>query len=80
MYQTNYLKIYSTDFRQIFKVGKTVTVDDQFEISFWSLKGRCHSNQFLLVLHTQLGSGDIRQMALAYGKSGSLRVSLDAGG
>ena len=79
MYQTNYLKIYSTDLRQIFKVDKTVAVD-QFEVSLWSLKGRCHSNQFLLVLHTQLGSGDIRQMALAYGKSGSLRVSLDAGG
>jgi len=79
MYQTNYLKIYSTDLRQIFKVDKTVAVD-QFEVSLWSLKGRCHSNQFLLVLHIQLGSGDIRQMALAYGKSGSLRVSLDAGG
>jgi len=33
MYQTNYLKIYSTDLRQIFKVDKTVAVDDQFEVS-----------------------------------------------
>jgi len=31
-------------------------------------------------LFTQLGSGDIRQMALAYSKSSGAWVSLDAGG
>jgi len=35
------------------------------KLVFRSLKGRCHDNEFLLVLSTQLGSGDVRQMALA---------------
>jgi len=30
----DYLKIYRTDLRQIFRVGKTTAVDDQSEISF----------------------------------------------
>jgi len=29
-----------------------------------SLKGRCHGNQFLLALFTELSFGDIQQMAL----------------
>jgi len=33
-YQTNYLKIYWIDRRQIIKVGRTTAVDDQPEISF----------------------------------------------
>ena len=32
--QTNYLKIYCTDLRQIFRVGRTMTVDGQTEMSF----------------------------------------------
>jgi len=32
--QTNYFKIYRTDLRQIFRVGRTTAVDDQSEISF----------------------------------------------
>ena len=49
--QTNYLKIYQTDHRQIIRVylyncGYT---DDQPEIIvFRSLKGSCHGKQFLL--------------------------------
>ena len=30
----DYLKIYRTDLRQMFRVGKTTAVDDQSEISF----------------------------------------------
>ena len=70
--QTN-LNIYRTDLREIFRVGRTVAVDDQSEISFFrSLKGGCHGNTAtnLGVIHT-LGSGDIQQMALTYGKSSS---------
>ena len=33
--QTNYLKIYQTDLRQIFRFGRTVAVDDQPETSFY---------------------------------------------
>jgi len=55
------LKIYTTDFRQIFRVDRTASVDDHSEIIlFLSLKGRCHGDQFLLALSTQLSSGDIR--------------------
>jgi len=32
--QTNNLKIYWTDLHQIFKIGRTMAVDDQHEISF----------------------------------------------
>ena len=32
--QTNYLNISRTYLRQIFAIGRTVTVDDQSEISF----------------------------------------------
>ena len=34
-YQANYLKIYQTDLCQIFRVGRTVAVDDQSQISFF---------------------------------------------
>jgi len=32
--QTNYLKLYRTDLRQIFSVGRSLAVDDQSEVSF----------------------------------------------
>ena len=32
--QTDYLNIYQTDLRQIFRVGRTMAVNDQSEISF----------------------------------------------
>ena len=35
--QTNYLKIYRTDLRQIFWVVGVMAVDDQSEISFFDL-------------------------------------------
>ena len=63
--QTNYLNIYRTDLRQIYRVGRAVAVDDQSESSFFrSFKGPCHGNRSLLVLSTELSSGDIRQMAV----------------
>jgi len=34
-------------FTKFFMVGSTMAADDQSEISFSILKGRCHSNQFL---------------------------------
>jgi len=46
--------IYRTDLRQIFRVGRTMAVDDQSEVSFSIPKGRCHSNQFSLVLSAEL--------------------------
>ena len=52
--QTNYLTIYLIDLRQIFRVGRTMTVDDQSEIVVRSLGGCCHGNQFLLALSTEL--------------------------
>ena len=33
-HKTNYLKIYQTDLRQIFRAGRTMAVDDRSEISF----------------------------------------------
>jgi len=44
-----------------------MAVDDQHEI-FRSLKGRCHGDQFLSTLSTELIFDDIREMALAYGR------------
>jgi len=46
--ETNYLKIYRTDFRQICRVGRTVAVGPRWSIGnlVRSLKGRCHGNQF----------------------------------
>ena len=46
--QTKYLKIYGTDLRQIFRVGKTMAVGwmiDQ-KLAFRFLKGRCMANKF----------------------------------
>ena len=58
--QTNYLNIYRTDLRQIFRVDRTLDVDDESDV-FRSLKGRCRGNQFLLALSsTELSSGVIR--------------------
>ena len=57
--QNNYLKNYQTDLRQIFGIGRSVTVDD-LKLVFRSLVGRCHSNQCLLVISTQMSSSDIR--------------------
>jgi len=37
--QTSYVKIYWIDCRQIFRVGRTVGVDDQAEISFLIRQG-----------------------------------------
>ena len=47
-----------------------MVVDDQSEISFPipQLKGRCHGNQFFLVLSTELSSGEALQTALACSK------------
>jgi len=66
--QTNYLNIYWTDRRQICMVGRTKPVDDQAEITFtippWTLPWQ---PIFVDFIH-KLSSGDIRQMALVYGK------------
>jgi len=43
-------RIYRTDLRQIFRVGKTMHVDDQCEITLSILKGFGHDKQFLLIL------------------------------
>ena len=55
-------------------------IDVQSEIVFDPPRDVTIDNQCLLVLSTQLCCGDIRQMALAYGKSNSTWVLLDAGG
>ena len=55
---------------QICRVGRTMAVDERAVVSFRSLKGRCSSNQFLLVLSASihrigfvchLADGGIRQ-------------------
>jgi len=60
--------IYWTDRRQICMVGTTMPVDDQAEITFtippWTLPWQ---PIFVDFIH-KLSSGDIQQMALAYGK------------
>ena len=38
------------------------------KLVFRFLEARCHGNLFMLALSIELSSGDIRQMALAYGK------------
>ena len=56
-YETRYLIIYLTDLHRIFRVGRNRTVDYRSEISFSIfVKGRCHGNQFLLVLSTDAGA------------------------
>ena len=37
--QINYLQIYRTDLRQIFRFGRTAAVDDQSEVSFLFRQG-----------------------------------------
>jgi len=47
--QTIYLQIYWTDLRQIFRIGRTMAVDNQSEISISIPQGilLCYGNQFL---------------------------------
>jgi len=42
--------LYWTNFHQICRVGRTMTVDDDLKLVFRSLKGRCRGNHFLLAL------------------------------
>jgi len=65
--QTSYLKIYRTECHQACRVGRTMPVDDQSEISFSiSQKKRCRCSQFCRIIDRTkfLGFGDIRQMAV----------------
>ena len=72
--------VISTSTRPIFtKFSGLVKLND-LKYNFRSLGGRCHGNQSLLALFIELSSGDIRQTALAYGKSSSAWVLLDRGG
>ena len=52
--RTSNLEIYWTGLRQILRDGRIMDVNDQSESVCWSLNGRCHGNQFLLVLSTVL--------------------------
>ena len=53
---TNYLKIIDrADLRQNVQVGRTMVVEViSLKLVFRSLKGRCHGNQFVMVLSTKL--------------------------
>jgi len=51
-YRANYLKIYQTDLCQIFRVGRTVAVDDQSQISFFVPQGTLPWQPFLFILLT----------------------------
>jgi len=74
---SNCLNIYRSDLRQIFTVVRPMPVDDQSEISLRSLKDIAMATTFCWFIHRTefLSFGDIRQMAVAYGKS-SARGSL----
>jgi len=50
--QTSYLKIYRTDLRQFFRVGRTVAVDDQSKIVFRSLMDVSTATNFVGFIHT----------------------------
>jgi len=50
--QTSYLKIYRTDLRQFFRVGRTVAVDDQSKNSFFDPSWMFPRQPILLVLST----------------------------
>ena len=76
--QTCHLIIYQTDGHLMFRVGRSVAIDDQFESSFSMPEGTSPRQPIFWVLSTQISSGDIWWYA-AYGKSSSV-VSLDAGG
>ena len=79
--QYNCLKIYRTDLCQIFRVGITLGVDDQSDISFRSLRQRCHSNQMLLVLvhacrWTQAASGAAGRANVWLGPASRFTIAL----
>jgi len=63
-----YIDFCRAGYHQIFRVGRTVAVDNQIDISFSIAQGALPRQPIILVLSTQLSSGDIRQMTLAYGK------------
>ena len=44
--QTNYLKMYRTDLRQIYRVGRNMAADDQSEISFFDPSRAFFDNLF----------------------------------
>ena len=76
---------YQTDLVQIVLVGRTMSVDDQSEISFFrSFKGRCHGNQFLVVLSIELifvtpvASGAARRINVGLWLPFSLHVKSNA--
>jgi len=73
-----YLSIYWTDLREILRVGRTMTINDQSV--FRSPPQRVATTNNLCWLTAQLSFGDIQLMALAYSKSSSACVLLDAGG
>ena len=59
-------------FAKIWGFGISVAAVSNLKLVFRFLEGCCHGNhgprQFVLALYTELSSGDIRQMASAYGK------------
>ena len=52
-FEPNYFRKYATDLRKFLPIGSITGVDDCCEIGLWSLKGRCHDNQFLFIQSTQ---------------------------
>jgi len=69
--QTNYLKMYRTDLRQVLKADICMWMTN-LKLVFRSLKGRCHDNQFLSVLSTER----IRWTQAASGAAGRANVGL----
>jgi len=76
--QTDYLKIYPTDFAKLSGLVELRLKMINLKLVFRYIKRRCHGNQFLLALSTKMSFDDIRQMAVAYGRR-SAYWSLDAG-
>jgi len=68
--QTNYLKIHWTDLRQILRVGRTVAVDDQSEISPLTPHVTLPWQPILLVLFTEL----IYRTPVASGAAGRANI------
>jgi len=54
--QTNYLKIYWTDLRQMLRDGRTMAVGDQSELSFSILQGTLPWQPIFVVVHGCRGS------------------------
>jgi len=53
LYQISYLEIYRTELCQIFKIGRTVAVGNQSEISFSIPQGKyCYDDQFFGFIQT----------------------------